>query len=186
MIWTVGNGESEWPPICSSGQAIIFYLCGLYLLFSSFSFFLAYSQRSYYHRWCGLSVNLECRSETCCMQLAKNTGCKQLPKIRCLHTIAQLCLAISSQLRHVLAIGKNLLNSNISSTCAHNMVSIGPLMIEIGWWVWGTPAVLNGFRVWALLLQRHRSTDVNQTLHDIWPSPGLVHYIYTFSGALAP
>jgi len=26
----------------------------------------------------------------------------------------------------------------------------------------------------------------NQTLHDVWPSPGLVHYIYTFSGAFAP
>jgi len=35
-------------------------------------------------------------------------------KNRHLHTIAQLCTAISSQLRHVTTIGKNLLNSNIS------------------------------------------------------------------------
>jgi len=29
---------------------------------------------------------------------------------------------------------------------------------------------------------------MNQTLHDVWPSPGLVAWytIYTFSGALAP
>jgi len=27
--------------------------------------------------------------------------------------------------------------------------------------------------------------EVNQTLHDVWPSPGLVRYIYIF-GALAP
>jgi len=28
--------------------------------------------------------------------------------------------------------------------------------------------------------------EANQTLHDLWLSPGLVHYIYTFSGTLAP
>jgi len=43
------------------------------------------------------------------------------PKIGHLDTIAQLCLAISSQLRHVLTIGKKLLSSNISSTCPRNM-----------------------------------------------------------------
>jgi len=32
----------------------------------------------------------------------------------------------------------------------------------------------------ALLLQPHRSLEANHTLHDIWPSPGLVHYIYIF------
>jgi len=31
------------------------------------------------------------------------------------------------------------------------------------------------------LLQRHRSTEVNKTLHDVWPSPGLAH-IYIFRG----
>jgi len=28
----------------------------------------------------------------------------------------------------------------------------------------------------ASLLHRRRSTDVNKTLHDVWPSSGLVHY----------
>jgi len=46
--------------------------------------------------------------------------------------------------------------------------------------VWGIPANFNGFRVLASLLQHRRSTEVNQTLHYVWPSPGLVHYIYTF------
>jgi len=32
---------------------------------------------------------------------------------------------------------KNLLNSNISSTCAQNMVNFGPLTAEIDWEVWG-------------------------------------------------
>jgi len=34
----------------------------------------------YFHTWCGLSANLGCRSETCCMQLAENTGCKKSQK----------------------------------------------------------------------------------------------------------
>jgi len=46
-------------------------------------------------------------------------------------------------------------------------------------------ANFNGFRVLPSLLQRRRSPEGNQTLHDVWPSPELVHY-YTFLGALAP
>ena len=52
------------------------------------------------------SVNLECRSEMCCMWLAENTGCKKVAKNRHLGTIAQLCRAISLQLRYVSTIGK--------------------------------------------------------------------------------
>jgi len=51
-------------------------------------------------------------------------------------TVAQICLAISSQLRHVSTIGKNFLDGNISSTCPHNMVNFGPLAAEIGSVVW--------------------------------------------------
>jgi len=78
---------------------------------------------------------------------------------------------------------KNLLNSNISLTCPHSMVNFGPLMAEISSLVWGTPANFNGFRILALLVQQRCSTEANQTLHDVWPSPGLVHYIYTFRGS---
>ena len=35
---------------------------------------------TYFHTWCGLSVNLECRSETCCMRLAENTARKKNAK----------------------------------------------------------------------------------------------------------
>jgi len=80
---------------------------------------------------------------------------------------------------------KNLLSSNISSTCPHNMVKFSPLAAEIGPVVWGTPANFNGFRVLAALLQRRRSPGANQTLHGLWPSPGhagLVHYAYIFGG----
>ena len=53
----------------------------------------------------------------------------------------------------------------------------------IGSGVWGTPAHFNGFRVLASLLQRRRSPEASQALHDVWPSPELVHYIYTFGGS---
>jgi len=38
-----------------------------------------------------------------------------------------------------------------------------------------TPAHFNGCCILASLLHRHRSTEVNQTLHSVWPSPGLVY-----------
>jgi len=69
--------------------------------------------------------------------------------------------------------------------CPHNVVNFRPLTADIRWRVFGTPANFNGFRVLVSLLHRRRSTEVNQTLHDVWPSPALVHYIYTL-GALAP
>jgi len=121
----------------------------------------------------------------CCAQIAENTGRKNRKKIRHLRAIAQICRVISSQLRHVSTTEKNLLNSNISSTCPHSMVNFGPLTAEIDSGVWGTPANFNGFRVLALLLQRRRSTQVNQTLHDVWPSPALVDYIH-YWGLLPP
>jgi len=115
------------------------------------------------------------------MRLAENTGRKNRQKNRHLHTIAQFCGAISSQLRRIPTIGKNWLNSNISPTCAHIMVNFGILAAEIDSVVWDTPANLNGFRVLASLLQRRRSAIANQTLHNVWPSPGLVtKYIYIF------
>ena len=70
---------------------------------------------------------------------------------------------------------RKLLNSNTSSTRPHNMVNFGPLAAEIGWRVWGTPVLVS-------LLHRRRSTEVNQTLYDVWSSPALVHYIYIFGG----
>ena len=81
-----------------------------------------------------------------------------------LGTIAQLCRAISSQLRHVSTIGKNLLSSNISSTCPHNMVNFGPLAAEIISLVWGTPGNFNGFRVLAALLVGTPVLGISQTL----------------------
>ena len=63
------------------------------------------------------------------------------------------------------------------------MANVGPLTAEVGLPAWSTPAHFNGFRVMALLLQRRRSLEANQTLHDVWPSLVLLHYIYIFGGS---
>jgi len=100
----------------------------------------------------------------CCTRLAEDTGRKNDAKNRYIGTIEQLCRAISSQLRHLLTIGKKLLNSNISSTCPLNMVNFGLLTAEICGRVWGTPANFNGFRVLAALLHGALVVGVSQTL----------------------
>jgi len=71
---------------------------------------------------------------------------------------------------------KNLLNSNIFPTCLYNMVNFG--------YTSGTRANFNGFRVLASL-QRRRSPEANQTLHDVWRLLGC-YTMYTFLGAVAP
>jgi len=100
------------------------------------------------------------------MRLAENTGRKNDAKTRHLGTIAQLCRSMSSQLRHISTVGKNLLNSNICPTCPYNMVNFCPLAAEIVSLVWGTPANFNGFRVLILaaLLHGTAAVGVSQTL----------------------
>ena len=50
---------------------------------------------AYFHTLCGLSANLECRSEMCCTRLAGNTGRKNDAKIAICapsHNFVELCL----------------------------------------------------------------------------------------------
>jgi len=130
-------------------------------------------------------------SEMCCMRLAENTGRKKIAKNS---PSGHYCTTSSGYIFTTKACTvnrkKNLLNSNISSTCAHNMATFGPLAAEIGLPVWGIPANFNGFWVLVSLLHRRLSTEVNQTLHGVWLSLGQVHYmyiyIYTFPGVCAP
>jgi len=65
----------------------------------------------------------------------------------------------------------------------HVSSQYGEFRLMIGWQVWGTPANFNGFYVLALLLHRRRSTEVIQIMHNVWLSPGLVHYVYIFRGS---
>ena len=90
---------------------------------------------------------------------------KMLQKNRHLRTIAQLLSAyIFATKAHIDNRKKNLLSSNISSRCPHNMVNFGPLAAEIGPVVWGTPANFIGFRILAALLHGILVVGVSQTL----------------------
>jgi len=92
-------------------------------------------------------------SETCCTQLAENTGRKNEAKKNTIwapsHNFVGLYLCNQGIYRQS---EKNLLSSDISSTYPHNMVNFGLLTAEICWRVWGTPANFNGFRILAALL----------------------------------
>ena len=97
-------------------------------------FFLAYSQRSqtgclpYFHTWYGLSANLECMSEICCTRHAENTARKNSPSVHHRTNLSGYIFATKSTCRQS---EKNLLNSNISSTCPHSRMNVGPLAAEI-------------------------------------------------------
>jgi len=100
-----------------------------------------------------------------CLKCAARSSLKiQDAKNRHFGTIRLLCQAVSSQLRHVSTVGKNLLSSDTSSTCPHNMVNFGLLTAEICWRVWGTPANFNGFRVLAALSHSTLLVGISQTL----------------------
>jgi len=158
------------------GQAVKICSCGFF--FISSSFFLAYFRRSqveclpYFHTWCGLSANLECMSEMCCTRLAENTGRKKRQKFA-------ICapshnFATAAFINNHKKIVKQQYLLRMSSQC-------GELRPTNGWdrlAGLGHPGNFNGFRVLTSLLQRR--TEVNQTFHDVWTSPGLVHYIYVF------
>ena len=170
LCWLSNLLSLLWLP-CITDVNILFYYTAVVSSSLFLLFFLIYSQRSqiaclpYFNTWCGLSGNLECRSEMCCMRLTGNTDPKNDAKNRHLRTIAQLCQAIYLQLRHVSTIGKKLvLSSNISSRCPHNMVNFGLLVAEICLVVWGTPANFNGFCVLAALLHGTPVLSVSQTL----------------------
>jgi len=92
------------------------------------------------------------------MQDSKN--CQKSPS----GTIAQLCWAISSQLKHVSTIGKKLLGSNISPTCPYIIVNFGLLAAEMVSLVWGTRANFNGFHVLAALRHGKVVLGVRETL----------------------
>ena len=110
---------------------------------------------------CGLSANLGCRSETYCTRLAGNTRRKKSPVWHHGTTLSGYIFGIKACIDNR---KKNLLSSNISSTCPHNMVNLGPLAAEIVSLVWRTPANFNWFRVLAALLHGTLVVGVSQTL----------------------
>ena len=111
-----------------------------------------------------------------------NTGRKNYAKKSPSGHHRTICRAISSQLRHISTIGKILV---IQQYLLHMFSQYGERRPTNGWdrlVSLASQQISKGFRVLASLLHRRWSTEVNQTLHDVWPSPGLVHYIYIFRG----
>ena len=107
----------------------------------------------------------------CCTQLAWNAGPKKSPKVCHLGTIAQLCQAISSQLRHVLTIWKK----TVKQQCLPHMCSqYGELRPTSHWGLLvslGTSANFNRFRALASLLYGTRVVGVSQSLRH-WSTFG--------------
>ena len=148
------------PPYVIGGPLYFCPVVSFYLLSSIYlSFFfspnLSSRRLDVYHTSTrrGPSANLECRSEMCCTQLAANTGRKKIrQKSPSGHHRTTLSGYIFANKACIDNRKKNLLSSNISSTCPHNMVNFGPLTAEIVSGVWGTPTNFNGFCVLAALL----------------------------------
>ena len=79
---------------------------------------------------------------------------------------------------------KNLLSSNMSSTCPHNMANFGPLAAEIVSLVRGTPANFNGFRVCfvtAATSLNGSQPNFAQCLTLTWAGRLCIHFRYCFS-----
>ena len=127
--------ELLWPP-CVIGQAIIFSSCGFFF-FLLFSFFLS----SFFPRlisWCGLSANLECRSEMCCARLAGNTGRKQSPKssLSAHHRTTVSGYIFATKARRIDSRKKILKQQYLPHMSLQYMVNFGPLAAEIGSLAW--------------------------------------------------
>ena len=99
-----------------------------------------------------------------CTLLAANTGRKKSrQKSTSGHHPTTLSAYIFATKASIDNRKKNLLSSNISSTCAHNMVKFGLLAAEIVSLVWGTPLKFNRFRDLAALLHGTLVVGVRQT-----------------------
>jgi len=103
-----------------------------------------------------------------CTWFTENTGRKSSPYAHRRTTLSDYIFASKACI-------DNRKNSNISSTCPHNMLNGWDQLASLG-----TPANFNRFRVLASLLHRRRWTKVNQTLQYVRPSPWLVHCVYIF------
>ena len=108
-----------------------------------------------------LKARIDNRKKT---QLTENTGCKTDAKNSHLGTIAQLCRAISSQLRHMSTIGKKLVKQHY---LLHMSSQYGEVRQTSGWGrsaSLGHPCKFNGIRILAALLHGTRVIGVSQTL----------------------
>ena len=126
-------------------------------------FYLSFFPRLISREKISANANLECRSEVCCTRLAANAGPKKSPKSPSGHHPTTLSGYIFAA-KACIDSRKNLVCSDISPTCPHNMVNFGPhIAAEIISLVWGTPGNFNGFCILAALLHGTLVVGVSQT-----------------------
>jgi len=103
-------------------------------------------------------------NETCCTRLTENIGRNKVAKNRHLGTIAQLCQAISSQLRHISTIGKKLVKQQY---VLHISPQYGELRPTSGWDQSGSlrhPCKFQRVSYLGSVTARHLVVGVSQTL----------------------
>jgi len=113
------------------------------------------------------------------MWLAENTVCKNSPSAPHRTTTSSYIFTTKACIDKQKKIVKQQYLLHLSSQYGE----LWPTTAESSWWVWGTPAKFNRFHVLSSLLHQHCSAEVNQTLHGVWLSPRLVHYIYIFGSS---
>ena len=112
------------------GQTIIFLPCNFYLLFFIPRLISAAAGWMSTILWHMAWPQCEFRTQVWNVLLAANTGRKKVAKNRHLGTIAQLCRAISSQLRHISTIGKKLVKQQY---LLYMSSQYGELWLASGW-----------------------------------------------------
>jgi len=118
----------------------------------------------------------------CCTWITGNTGRKKSPSAHHRTTLSGYVFATKAYIDNW---KKKLVKQQY---LLHMSSQYGELWHTSGWDRFsclGHPANFNGFQVLVSLLQRRRSPEANQTLHNVWPSPELVHDMVHFRGALA-
>jgi len=151
------------------GQTIIFSSCGFYLLLSSFFPCLTPAATHWMSTilphmvWplCEFRMQVWNVLHTAHWKYRTQKSCKKSPSGHHRTTLSGYTFATKACIHNR---KKNLLSSNMSSRCPHNMVNFGPLTAEISSGVWGTPANFNRFRVLAALLHGSQVVSVSQTL----------------------
>ena len=126
----------------------MFLPCDFYLSSSSFSSPNLSGRRLDVYHTSTHDVALVRIQNACLKCDARGSLTIQDAKNRHFGIIAQLCRAISLELRYVSTIGRNLLNSNNSSTFSDNMVNFGLLTAEICWQAWAPLQISTGFASW--------------------------------------
>ena len=114
---------------------------------------MAYSQQlqiwclPYFHTWCGLSANLECRSQMCCTRLSENTGCnnyaEKSPSVHHRTTLPGSIFATKA----LLSIGRKLVKQQYLLHMSSQYDELRPINIwnRLASLVHGTPIYFNGF-----------------------------------------